>query len=201
MPNTKVRIKRLTSWEDVKECAMATCGTEWCPKEITSEWKKKILAAEHSPLRALHFRITFTNIESWVATHLLRHTNGVTPFVQSQREDRSKDHKSRHELPQDAPVLMKLELNAQSILNISRKRLCCLASPETRAVWQLVKDELIRMGETELAAYMIPECVHQHGCPEMKGCGRMPPLPLRSIDDDLFAKPAVADMIAEIWKD
>ena len=57
------------------------------------------------------------------------------------------------------------------------------------------------MGETELAAYMVPECAHQHGCPEMKGCGRMPPLPFRSIDDDPFAKPVFADRIAEIWKD
>jgi len=178
-----VKVKMISGWEDVRECALATCGIDGCGNEITSDWKRKILAAEHSPIRALHFRITFTDIPSWVATHLIRHTNGVTPFVQSQRTDRSRDYKSRHELPQDAPVLLKLELNAQSLINISRKRLCMLASPETRAAWQAVRKELIGIGEVELAAYMIPECEHQHGCPEMRGCGKMPPIPLRYIPD------------------
>lgn len=202
MPKTEVSIRRLSSWDDVKEAALDTCGKQWCPKEISSDWKKKILAAEHSPIRKLRFRVVFTHLPYWVSVHFVRHKLGVEHFVQTQRDDRNPDRVvSRDELPQGAPVRHVMDVNAAALIQISRKRLCCQASPETRAAWQLVKDELIRMGETELAAYMIPECVHQHGCPEMKGCGRMPPLPLRSIDDDLFAKPVVADRIAEIWKD
>lgn len=200
MPNTKVSIRRLSSWDDVKEAALDTCGKQWCPKEISSDWKKRILAAEHSPIRELRFKIVFTNLPYWVSVHFVRHNQGIIHFVQSQRDDRNPNRSvSRDDLPQGALVRHAMEVNAAALIQISRKRLCGQASPETRAAWQMVKDELIRMGEVELAAYMIPECEHQHGCPEMKCCGRMPPLPLRSLDD----KPAatIAEKITGIWKD
>jgi hypothetical protein len=53
---------------------------------------------------------------------------------------------------------------------ISRRRLCAQASPETRAAWKLVIDELAK-AEPELAACCVPDCVYRGFCPEFKSCG------------------------------
>lgn len=65
------------------------------------------------------------------------------------------------------------EANAQALINISRKRLCSCASPETpetREAWQKVKDEVAKC-EPELASCMVRECIYRGFCPEMFGCG------------------------------
>ena len=58
----------------------------------------------------------------------------------------------------------------QSILFISRRRLCSQASPETRAAWKLVVDEIAKI-EPEIASCCVPECVYRGFCPEFKPCG------------------------------
>ena len=63
-----------------------------------------------------------------------------------------------------------VEANAQALINISRKRLCSCASPETREAWQAVKDEVAKT-EPELASCMVRECIYRGFCPEMFGCG------------------------------
>jgi hypothetical protein len=108
--------------------------------------------------------------------HLVRHHSVDGHWVSSQRPDRSPSGASRHSIPQDAPVFHDIILNAQEILYISKKRLCMQASPETRVAWQMVVEELKRIGETELAAFCQPECWWcGNECPESKPCGMCPP--------------------------
>lgn len=62
------------------------------------------------------------------------------------------------------------EANAQSIINISRKRMCFQASKETREAWREFLDEL-EIKEPELRLCCVPEGIYRGGCPEFKNCG------------------------------
>ena len=74
-------------------------------------------------------------------------------------------------MPQGAVNDMDMTANVQALINISRKRLCNCASPETRKAWQQVKEE-IRKIDPVLADKMVPECLYRGFCPEwMNSCG------------------------------
>lgn len=156
------------NWQKVKDRAMNTIGKE-TGKYPTSEWKRKILRAEHSPIRELKFTIRFTDIPYWIVCHFTRHKIGVEHYVSTQRTDRTGIDRTK--LPQDNPVSYTMIADAQALINISRKRLCSQASAETRQVWQMVRNEIANVGEVELAEAMVPECVYRGFCPEMRGCG------------------------------
>ena len=160
-------IKTYGDWQDVKNLAMNTVGKD-TGKLPNNSWKKKILLAEHSPIRSLVFTIRFTDIPYYEVMHLVRHKNGVEHFVSTQRTDRTGI--DRNALPQDNHISYTMVANAQALITISRKRLCSCADPETRKAWQLVKDEIEKI-EPRLAACMVPECVYRGFCPEMKSCG------------------------------
>lgn len=98
----------------------------------------------------------------------MRHKIGIEHFVKTQRTDRTGE--DRNQLLQSAQVTHECEADAQALINISRKRLCSSASPETRQAWQLVKNEVMKV-EPELAECMVRECVYRGFCPEMFGCG------------------------------
>lgn len=105
---------------------------------------------------------------------LVRHHEGCEKFVHSQRGDRRDIFKeynvsSRDELPQGALNDMDMTCNAQALINISRKRLCNCASPETREAWKLVK-EGVREIDPVLADKMVPECLYRGFCPEWMSC-------------------------------
>ena len=74
------------------------------------------------------------------------------------------------EKTQDAPVTHECEANAQALINISRKRLCMQAAPETRRAWTEVKNEIAK-DDPVLASVMVAECIYRGFCPEMKSCG------------------------------
>lgn len=155
------------NWQAVKNAAMNTIGKTGGTYPA-SEWKKAILMAEHSPIRLLVLTIQLTDIPYWVSVHLTRHHIGIEHFVSTQRTDRTGI--DRNELPQDAPVNHRIIVNAQALINISRKRLCAQASPETKWVWSAVIDA-VREAEPELADVCVPECVYRGFCPEMHPCG------------------------------
>lgn len=70
-----------------------------------------------------------------------------------------------------APTSMALKLSAEEIINISKVRLCSMASAETREVWKAVVEE-IREIDPDLANHCQPTCLYRGGiCPEPKGCG------------------------------
>lgn len=99
---------------------------------------------------------------------MVRHKIGIEHWVSTQRSDRT--GVSRDELPQGALVNHACEADAQALINISRKRLCSCASPETREAWQLVREEVAKT-EPELASCMVRECIYRGFCPEMFSCG------------------------------
>ena len=170
---TKITVERLTPWSLALDLARNTMGKEEHGKEPSSEWKRKMLLARHSPIQAVFFRIRMDGIPYWVSVHLVRHKVGVDHFVRSQRTDRT--GVCRDDLPQSAPVVHEMIANAQAILAISRKRLCGQASPETRETWEAVVKAIREAGEAELADACQPECVVCGGfCPELKSCGRAP---------------------------
>lgn len=95
-------------------------------------------------------------------------TYGIEKYISTQRSDRTGI--DRDKLPQDSLVDMELDLNAQALINISRKRLCNQAHKETKAVWQAILD-IIKDEMPELYSVCVPECIYRGFCPEMKCCG------------------------------
>ena len=94
----------------------------------------------------------------------------MLPFIHSQREDRRKLECDRDDLPQGTPNDQDFVVNAQTLKNVSRKRLCTCASKETREAWQMVKDK-IREFDPVMADKVVRNCVYCGFCPELKCCG------------------------------
>lgn len=164
----KVELKNVKgTWEEVANRARTTVSKGELGKEPSDNFKKRILMAEHSPIRGLIYCFKISNLKSWVATHFVRHHVGVEKWVSTQRTDRT--GVNRDELPQGEEVTMELEANAQALINMSRKRLCSQASSETREVMQAIKKEVSERDEF-LARVMVKECVYRGFCPEMKSC-------------------------------
>lgn len=68
----KVEITKVTSWKDVLNAARFTQRKNPLNKEPSLEFKKKIIKAEHSPLRCLMFNIDFYDIPNYVSVHQTR---------------------------------------------------------------------------------------------------------------------------------
>ena len=171
MFQTKVtRAEFATTWKRALNAARRTVGKKPLDKEPSKGWEAKMLLAEHSPIRLVEYDVTFEDIKQWVTVHLVRHWLGFIPFVHSQREDRRQLDVPRDELPQGALNDMDFSVNAQAMINISRKRLCNKASPETRDAWQKVVNAI---GEIDpiMAEKCVPNCVYRGFCPEMETCG------------------------------
>lgn len=162
-------IEIVGSWKTVRECARTTVGYEPDGITPTARWKRKILLAEHSPVRQLMIRAKWTNLPSWVSVHFVRHKFGVEHYVRTQRSDRT--GVDRGNLPQNAPVTHEILINAAEIIFISRKRLCYQASSETRMAWMQFLDALSEY-EKELVDVCVPDCVYRGGCFEMNSCMR-----------------------------
>ena len=159
------------SWKRALNLARRTVGKSELDKEPSKDWKHKILIQEHSPIRAVEYIIHFEQIRQWVTVHLVRHWLGFIPFVHSQRQDRRVLNCDRDDLPQGSLNDMDVLANAQALINISKKRLCGKASPETRYAWTKVKYEIEEI-DPEMANVMVPECIYRGFCPYGKdGCG------------------------------
>lgn len=154
---------RLVGWDAVKEAALSTVGKKPITSEPTSEWKRHMLLAEHSPIRLLQYAWWWKQIKMWVTVHFARHHEGCEKFINTQRSDRTGI--PRDELPQGTENSMEMMANAQSLINISRKRLCANASKETREAWLQVKAQ-IEAVDPEMASCMVRECVYRGFCPE-----------------------------------
>ena len=156
-------------WLEVKRRALVTAGLH-IKNPPDEKWMEDILNARHSPIRYLRFAFLLEDIPSWVSVHLVRHVH-AQPYVRSQRNDRQKQY-DRNKAPQDAPVDMIWDMNAEELLVIANKRLCAQASPETR----MVVEEMCNMVAEacpEFRRFLVPMCVYNGGiCHEMRPCGR-----------------------------
>jgi len=159
--------KHEDNWQDIKDSTMNTIGKN-TGRYPDSEWKRKLILSEHSPIRRMKFYWRWCDLKSWVSVHFVRHKIGIEHWVTTQRSDRT--GLDRDSAPQGALVNHAAEADAQALINISRKRLCKCASKETREAWIEVKKEVAKT-EPELASCMVRECIYRGFCPEMNSCG------------------------------
>lgn len=69
------------------------------------------------------------------------------------------------------PVNLSLLVNAQSLIDMAKLRLCNQAHAETRIVFNRIKEEIIKI-DPDLASVMVRKCVYRGGiCGEPKCCG------------------------------
>lgn len=192
---TKPEVSRFecprADWIRVVNAARRTWGKAPINHEPSDKFKKKILLAEHSPIRLLEYDFTIENIRQWVTVHLVRHHEGCEKFVHTQRQDindeiekvtakvievlsdagiTNNSWRERDYLFQGTPNDMDMTCNAQAFINISRKRLCkgC-PSPETRQAWEIVI-EMLKEYDPVLASKCVPECIYRGFCPEFERC-------------------------------
>lgn len=79
------------------------------------------------------------------------------------------DWKNRYD--RMVPVKLGLCINAQSLIDMSRLRLCCQAHTKTVGAMILVRNEIAKVDES-LAKMMVRKCVYRGGiCGEPKPCG------------------------------
>lgn len=158
----------LNKWSAVKKAARTTISMDGVGEAPNVRWKKTILLAEHSPIRRIKFSWKWSGLKSWVSVHFTRHHIGIDHWVSTQRTDRTGVDRNRK--PQDAPVLHECDANAQALINISRRRLCSQAAPETREAWQEVVDK-VQAIDPVLGSVLVPECIYRGFCPEFHPCG------------------------------
>lgn len=183
----KVEIIKYPTQEDLrwlKQCTLNTVGKKLGVKSMVDDiWVKKIVLAEHSPVRELWFGI-YMEVPYWVAMHFRTHqlSEGIydinvrpdfkNDYISTQRDDRVQDDTPRSEKTQGEIVKYIMTINAPALVNMSHKRLCKQASEETREVMQEIVKKVI-----EVAPYMkdvlVPLCVYRNGkCTEMFSCGK-----------------------------
>lgn len=130
----------------------------------------KIYKSMHSPIRTQLFWIQMIDIPSFVSVHFVRHNVGVSHFVLSMRDDRSGVPNS--ETNRLTPINHSMLINAESLINMARKRLCSKASIETQNVMKAIKEKIGEV-DKDLEKYLVPECFFRNGfCPELKSCGK-----------------------------
>ena len=151
-------------WLEVLNDCRSTVSKDPLAKEPSEGFKKKILIAEHSPIREMSIKWVWPSIKSWVATHWVRHKWEC--FVSTQRTDRT--GVNRDELPQSAPVKFTGDANIQALIDTAKKRLCYQAAQETREYMEDLKCAIHEV-EPEIADVLVPNCVYRCGCPEKMG--------------------------------
>ena len=119
------------NWQAIKSACMTTIRKEAGDKEPSSSWKRKLLIAEHSPIRRSLISWKWEEIPYAISTHFARHHEGVEKYVGTSRADRTGVDRSKR--TQMDMVPMEMDANIQAIINISLRRLCTCADPTTRA--------------------------------------------------------------------
>jgi len=113
--------------------------------------------------------VEMLDIPTFVSVHFRTHSLGITHFVKSNREDRAS---CSGDIGRMQPVNHGMILNAQSLINLSRKRLCFKSHELTKGVMEEIRHEVMVV-DSALAEYMVPECVYRGRCLEKKPCGLM----------------------------
>lgn len=202
-----ITVEQVIGWEFALDAARFTQGKVMTGKKPSENFIKKALMAEHSPIKLVQYRVIIRNLKQWVGVHLLRH-DYLLPFICSQRNDRNEsvekmvekisgellkmiqeeqpDFNPRNLLPQGSCNDHMFWLNAQTFINISRRRLCREASKETQMVWRMIIDELRKI-DPILPNFCVPMCIYRGFCPEMTSCGWCE-IPAYKIAVDLYRK-------------
>lgn len=168
----EIKVRAVTSNQEVVDRCRVTVWKDSLGKDPSEKFMDDIYFSEHSPIRDKWFVVELIGIPYWVSTHFVRHSVGYTPYVSTQRDDRINLGRPRDEVPQGNLVNMNITLNAQAFINVSRKRLCYMASKETREIWEEVIEKL-SLVDKQLSKNCVKNCVYRGGiCPEGKAsCG------------------------------
>lgn len=165
-------------WTDVVNAARITVGKHIYGKVPSIEFKKRILRAEHTPINLLVFDIFLKGIPTFVSQQFSRHIiagrhepihkTDINHFVRTQRSDRTGIDRSN--LSQTEPVEHLIRANAKGLIDMSRKRLCNVASPEAIKAWKLVREKIFEI-EPLVPEVMVPDCIYRGHCREIQPCG------------------------------
>lgn len=159
-------------WTECKRRALITMYGKGLGdiKPPTPEWKHKILAARHSPIRYLMYSFLVRDIPSNISVHFARHVH-AQPYVSSLRNDRQ-DAMDGDAAPRNTPVNMIYDVNAEELMVIANKRLCNKASKQTREATKMMC-KLALEATPELEGLLVPMCEYRGGlCDEFNSCGR-----------------------------
>ena len=159
-------IKIKGDWEEVVNDCRATVAKKELGKEPSVAFKKAILISEHDPIRDIEIKFRWRDIPYWVAMHWKTHI--WRSRTNTQRNDRQTGY-DRNKAPQDSPVDFIGDPNVQHLIDTMRKRLCMMASRETRLYAADLKKTL-RTIEPEISDVLVPNCVYRCGCPEQTEC-------------------------------
>lgn len=166
-----IKVEQITSNQLVMNSARITVWKDSIEKEPSSRFMNNIYRSEHSPIRNKIFRIYIEAVPYWLSVHFTRHHVGsnphIQPFIATNRDDRVDIALKRDELTN-----VELILNAQSIIDISKLRLCDKSHIKTQKIWNDVLEELKKIDE-ELYNNCVPSCIYRGFCPEMQCCGRL----------------------------
>lgn len=161
----EIKVERLTDERVMRRACDMTRKPGCVPSKMSL---RNIYKCEHSPIRTINFWIELVGIPSFVSTHLVRHKFGVEHFVESNRDDRGGNGDT--EVNRLTPVNHGMHINAQALINMSKKRLCYASHQKTVSLWIKLR-KAMRLIDPDLADHMVPECVYRNGfCPEMREC-------------------------------
>lgn len=154
-------------WQEVVDDCRATVAKPPLGREPSDSWKRDILISEHDPIRDIEIKFRWRNIKYWIAMHWKTHI--WRSRTNTQRNDRQSDY-DRNKAPQDSLVDFIGDANTQHLIDSERKRLCYMASPETREYAEDLKVTL-HDPEPQISDVLVPNCIYRCGCPEPNGCG------------------------------
>jgi hypothetical protein len=158
----KILIQKLTDVELMRRaCNMTMNGGKESKATL-----KGMYNCEHSPMRTQLFWIEMIGIPTFVSTHFVRHKIGVEHFVKTNRDDRG----GEKEVTRNTPVNHGMLVNAQTLVNMAKKRLCLKAHPDAIKVMRRIKSVMSDV-DPDLALCLVPECEYRRGCHEPKTCG------------------------------
>lgn len=157
----RINVTQLVGKEYIDRACSFTVNKEVHPK------LSKLYKAEHSPIRCSIWWIELMDIPTFASVHLVRHKFGVEHFVKSNREDRNPNAKDEG---RNTPVNHAMLINAQSLINISRKRMCKNAHETVRDIIHRIQ-HVISTIDPDLAMAMVPDCIYRGKCYELKCCG------------------------------
>ena len=166
----EIKLIRYPKEEDWKRALLLARETQGKEGDLipSFEWKRKLINSEHSPLRTIMFTIEMQNIPYCNSVHFVRHKFGVEHYVKSQRSN-----KNRGEEPQNAPVNHIMDINAQALIFMARKRLCFKADETTREIMKEIVNKIIDVCP-EFKGFLVPECIYRGNiCHEFKSCEKM----------------------------
>lgn len=162
-PNFEIKVSKVTN------IGLLRLACEFTIDKESKMSLKDIYKCEHSPCRTQMFVIEMYSIPTFVSVHFVRHKIGVEHYVKSNRDDRQS---YCGDLGRMQPVNHMMFVNAQSLIQMARKRLCSQAHVETINIMNAIKIEIEKI-EPDLSKYMIPECEYRNSyCPELRSCNK-----------------------------